>query len=345
MELRQCLPFFHPTTVLYIDDDRQLLSMLPLRVGVLPYRCFDDPLDLLDRIDAGEILTSLGLECWNSYTGEVGDPDAEGVLGLDKLSIYMRLFDPRRFALASVAVIDHAMPGMSGLTLCQRLGERACKRLLLTARADLGLAVAAFNEGLIDMYLSKDEPNLAAQIARAIRRLQGRYFSDDSRIMRDFLRRDDPALWADEVFFHLLHQHCADRGIVEYYAVNDPQGFLLMDAEGAGYLWLVFTEAQIEAHCLTARRLGAPGPVLAQMEGRRGVVFIGDPEGLTVLTPDQWRAACLPLTPIPGTRGRYYGVTRNADPVRLSPRAVLSFARYLDGARRAVEQGERRGAK
>lgn len=345
MESRQCLPFFHPTTVVYVDDDRQLLSILPLRVGVSPYRCFHDPLDLLDSLNSGDLLTSLDSECWNRYTGEVGDPDGEGVLGLDKWSIYMRLFDPARFDLLSVAVIDYAMPGMSGLTLCQRLAKWPCKRLLLTGRADLALAVQAFNDGLIDMFLSKDIPDLSAQVSRAIRRLQRRYFADSCLMMREFLLHDDRALWGDEVFAHLFERHCADRGIVEYYAINEPPGFLLVNAEGAGYLWLVFTDGQIEAQCLTARELGAPASVLAQIEGRQAVVFVGDAEGLTVLTPRQWQDACLPIAALPGRLGRFYGITRTADPIRLSPRAVLSYSRYLDGARWLVERPERRGTE
>ena len=207
------------------------------------------------------------------------------------------------------------------------------------------MAVQAFNDGLIDMFLSKEEPNLPSQVALAIRRLQVRYFADTSRMMREFLLRDDRALWGDEILAHLLQRHCADRGIVEYYAINDPQGFLLVDAEGAGYLWLVFTEAQIEAQCLTARELGAPAVVVAQMESRRAVVHIGDPEGLTVLTAGQWLDACLPLWPVPSHPERYYGITRTADPIRLSPRAMLSYARYLESADWLVERGERRGTQ
>ena len=343
MEPRQSLPFFHPTTVLYVDDDRHLLSILPLRVGVSPYRCFHDPHDAIDRLERGEILTSLELECWNRYTGEIGDPDSEGVLGLDKWTLYMRLFEPRRFDLASVAVIDYAMPEMSGLTLCRHLSAWPCKRILLTGQADPSLAVQAFNDGLIDMYLSKDDPDLPTQLAEAVRRLQYRYFLDTSRAMREFLLRDDCALWGDEIFSHLLARHCADCGIVEYYAVNDPPGFLLVTAEGSGYLWLVLTEPQIEAQCLTARQLGAPASVLARLEGRSAAIFVGDPEGMTVLSPTQWQGACLPISPIPGRPGRYYGITSRPDPIRLSPRAMLSYARYLENADWLTRQSERRG--
>lgn len=343
MESQKCLPFFHPTTVLYVDDDRHLLSILPLRVGVSPYRCFHDPHDVLDCLERGDVLTSLDLECWNRYTGEIGDPDCEGVLGLDKWTLYMRLFEPRRFDLASVVVVDYAMPEMSGLTLCRRLAAWPCKRLLLTGRADLGLAVQAFNDGLIDMFLSKEEPDLPAQVARAVRRLQYRYFLDTSRMMREFLARDDCALWADEVFSHLFARHCTDRGIVEYYAINDPVGFLLIDAEGSGYLWLLFNDAQLESQCLSARQLGAPPGVLARLEGRTAALFVGDPEGLTVLTPDQWHNACLPISGIPGRPGQYYGITTRPDPIRLSPRAVVSFARYLENADWLTERSEPRG--
>jgi CheY-like chemotaxis protein len=329
MDAQEFLPLYHPTTVVYVDDDRELLSLLPARTGVLPYKCFHDPLELVRRLGSGELPTALDLKCWNRYTGDVGDPDTEDVLGLDKWMIGMRVFNRHRFELVSVLVVDYDMPGMSGLTLCRRLADLPCKRLLLTGRGGAALAVQALNDGLIDMYLPKDQPDLDQQVSRAVRRLQRRYFAETSRLVADFLVKTNPAVWADEVIRVLFRQHCADRGVVEWYAVSDPLGYLMLDGQGNGNLWLVFGDDEIEAQCLAARQLGAPPGVIAQMEGRQAIVYVGDAEGNTVMNPHQWWSACLALTPIPGPTERFLAITRDAAPYRIGTDTVLSCDGFL----------------
>lgn len=323
------LPLYHPTTVVYVDDDREFLSLLPMRAGVLPYRCFHDPVEVLVRIGTGELPTALDLKCWNRYTGDVGDPDTEDVFGLDKWMIGMRVFNRNRFSLATVLVVDYEMPGMSGLTLCRRLGDLPCKRLLLTGRGDTALAVQALNDGLIDMYLPKSQPDLDEQVGQAVRRLQARYFADTSRMVTDFLLKANPGLWSDEVIQVLFRQHCRDRRVVEWYAVSDPLGYLMLDGQGNGNLWLVFSDQEIEAQCVAARGLGAPSGVIARMEGRQAIVYVGDAEGTTVMSPAQWWGACLTLTRIPGPSERFLAVTRGPEPYRVNAASVLSCDAYL----------------
>jgi len=330
MDPHQCLPFYHPTMVVYVDDDGELLHLLPPTVGVLPYRCYTGPAQLLAALERKDLLTEVDLHCWERVTGQIGDPDTNSALILDKWMIYLRLFNPRRFDLVSVLVIDYDMPGMSGLTLCRRLAHLPCKKLLLTGLGDLEMAVQALNDDLIDMYLPKSQPDLEVQLARAVRRLQRRYFADSARMVGDVLRQDDQSIWGNEVLCRLFQQHCTDRGIAEYYSVSDPRGFLLVTPGGEANLWLVFSDAEIEAHCFGARVLGAPAGVLAQLEGRQAIVFVGDFEGLAVLDTRRWWSACLPLTPVPGAGGLFFCTTQDAAPFRVTPASVRSYAHYLE---------------
>lgn len=330
METDDCLPFYHPTTVAYVDDDGELLQLLPPSVGALPYRTFTDPLDLLSAIDTGVLSTSVNLHCWNRYTGEVGDPDTENVLGLDTWMIFMRMFNPHRFRLLSVVVVDYRMPDMSGLTLCQRLAHLPCKKLLLTGQGDLPTAIQALNDGIIDMYMEKAQLKLPLELARAIDRLQRRFFADVSRMVRDFLHHGDCGIWTDSTLCRLFRQHCHDRGVVEHYAITDPRGFLMVDAAGSGSLWLVFDDTEVEARCESARRLNVPTDVLARMEARQGVVYVGDELGSTVLAPETWRRACVPLEPVPRRDRLFYAVVEDATEFQLHPDSLLTFSDYLD---------------
>lgn len=332
MENSRFLPYYHPTTVAYVDDDRSFLSIFPVRVGVAPYLCFDNPHELLTAFSAGRLSASMDLRCWINYTGEVGDPYTEEVLGLDKWMIYLRLFNPRRFEAVSVVVIDYQMPEMSGLDLCRELAPLPCKKILLTSREDRTLAVHAFNEGLIDTFLVKSQMNLENELAGAIRRLQVMYFREVTAMIAGFLLQDDPQLWGDVSFLRLFNQLCADRGVEEYYAVSDPTGLLLVYRDGNADLLLMYTDEEIDAHCYTAGRLGAPTGVVVQMQSRRALPYIGDDVGNTVLTEEQWWHACIPLLPMPGQQGRYYALASGPAPFAVSSDSILSFERYLANA-------------
>ncbi len=80
-----------------------------------------------------------------------------------------------------VVVSDFDMPGMNGLDLLQRvrLTHPASYRVLLTGRADLGVAVRALNEGAVHRFLLKpwDRVDLAGIIQIGLR---GRQAANDS---------------------------------------------------------------------------------------------------------------------------------------------------------------------
>lgn len=201
--------------------------------------------------------------------------------------------------------------------------------MLLTGRDDKALAVEALNEGLIDLFLPKGQPGVEQRLGAAVRQLQRRYFTREAAFIADFLRHDDETLWGDPGLAALFEQICADRGVVEYYAVTDPVGFLLVYRDGRADLLLVLTEAEVQSHCVAAARLGAPAGVLLQMQARRSVCFVGDDLGTTVLDGRRWWDACTPLHPVPGSRGRFYALVSGPAPFVVARDSVLSFEGYL----------------
>lgn len=319
----------HPTTVVYVDDDGDLLHMLPSKVGVLPFRTFSDPQEVVEEFLAGELSSALDLRCLTARDSDSARFPEETLVGIDKWMIYMRLFQRRRFDLVSVLVVDYEMPGLSGLDLCRELQQFPCKKLMLTGRGGYGLAVQAFNDGLIDQYIDKSQPDLPTHVADAVRHLQRRFFAESTGYVAEILRGSDGDVWMDEGVWALFNQHCVDRGIVEHYLVTDPRGFLAVDAAGCGHLWLVYDDDEIAAQAQTARRLGAPDQVVARLQGRQSVVFAPRRDAGMVLDYDEWARALLPLAKVPGYTGRFYAVTEGTAPFELKPGAVTSLEDYM----------------
>jgi CheY-like chemotaxis protein len=333
MEETVCLPFYHPTRVVFVDDDRTFLEFFPRSLGPgIPVSSYDSPRRLLADLAAGRIETRIDLKCWTSYSGRLTDQDHEHLLGLDKTMIFMRVFARRRFGTLSVAVVDFDMPEMDGLDLCHALSHLPCRKILLTGQATESQAVAAFNEGLIDCFVPKNIPNLKSVVLERIRRYQRAFIADASRLLRHALRTETTATWDDLGFGHLLHRLCEARGIVEYYAVADPaEGFVLVDAEGNGRLLLTFGADTLNAQLASARVSGAPTDILGRLARREAGLYFADEHSNKVLDADGWRRAYVDLRPFPTDPDRYYGLVEHCRPFDVSPTTVLGLKGYLAG--------------
>lgn len=331
MKTAKCLPFFHPTRAVFVDDDRSFLDMLPLRLSqAIPYTRFDSPSELLEELASGRIQAELELDWWDSFPATEPGRDKEQVVAFDKSLIFMRVFNRARFGLMSVLVVDYQMPEMSGLELCRRLSHLPCKRILLTGQADESIAVDAFNEGLIDLYLPKLHPRLDAELNLAIRRFQLAFLEQATRLISQMLQSQDPVIWGDPGFAHFFNQLCESQGVVEYYAVTDPNGYLLVDSQGSARLMLLFGEAELASQYQAALLSRAPEDVLGQVRERRCALHFASDDGGCVLSRAQWQRACVRLQAIPGHPDRYYAIVDPTMHDMVSPDTVLGLSGYLD---------------
>ncbi len=333
MQETQCLPFFHPTRVAFVDDDRKFLEFFPRTIGTdIPVSRYDSPRKLLADLAAGRIETRIDLKCWTAYGGHITDESHEHMLGLDKAKIFTRVFARQRFGSLSVAVIDFDMPEMDGLDLCRAISHLPCRKILLTGQATESQAVAAFNEGLIDCFVSKSDPHLKAAIRERILRYQRAFIADETRLIRHALRTETYATWDDLGLGHLLLGLREERGIVEYYAVSDPaEGYLLVDAEGNGLLLLAFCSPTLEAQWTSARLSGAPTDVLERLRKRQAGLYFSDERGDRILDPERWRHACVDLRPFPTDPDCYFGLVEHCRPFDVSPETVLGLRGFLAG--------------
>lgn len=319
-----CLPFFHPTRVAFIDDEVNFLNYFTRGLDLqVPISRYESPRMLLDELAFGRLPTRIDLDCWSNYRGQMLEDGYEQLMGLDKTMILMRLFNPQRFDVLSVAVVDYAMPEMDGIELCRRLSALPCRKILLTGQADESVAVDAFNEGLIDFFAPKDAPNVRHLIREQILRFQRDFISDASYLVRQALRSEHGQTWDDVGFCGLLEEIRERFGFVEYYAVSDPaEGFLLVDQHGRGRLLLTFSAAAIEAQFTAARLSGAPEEVLDRLAQEAVTTYFPSESGNQVLDAKAWRRACVPLTPFPNRSDRFYALLDHCEPFKVSPESV-----------------------
>lgn len=262
-------PYFYPTTVALIDDDQRFLESFEdlLRQEFLVRR-FDNAQHGLNHLIGADADHISRIARLGGYANSDAWPRDE----VDRLQLLLSSYVgqlrgyAKRFEAVSVAVIDLNMPGVDGLMICRALRRRPVRTILLTGNATERVALAAFNEGVIDRFVSKHEPNLIEMMCQHIRDLQNAYFRRITTTIRDALTLRFLSFLTEGRFLRYFTDLCAERNIVEYYVRVEPPGVDLIRADGRYWALLVLSPEEIERRIVAARAADADPALIARME-------------------------------------------------------------------------------
>lgn len=259
--------YYHPTTVVFLDDHQAFLESIPLALEEsVAYQTFSNPQKAIDYINGHTQYRPL-LEKDLLWT----DNNSPYHYKLDTKSILHKTLDNKRFSEPSILITDYAMPGSNynGLDVCNAIDNPYVKKILLTGVADEQIAIEALNNKVIDYYLKKNAQDILPQVNELIQRYQQSYFSDMTRVIREGLTMnraliDDPAIVG--YFFALIKQ----EGIVEYHLQAESSSssldFLMLDEHGKGYRLVIFDSEDLENHAEVAADADAPEALLEALK-------------------------------------------------------------------------------
>lgn len=323
-------PFYYPTTVVFVDDSKDFLSNFSMQFDPsMAYRLYTSPHDVLAFFkseDSDEFTNQL----FSSGDDVVGCPATTQTLNLDLSKLYREVYEPKRFAEVSTLVVDYAMPDINGLDLCTQLKDLPIKKILLTGEADAHTAVSAFNEGLIDQFILKSDPNVMEKICEVIHDMQLQYFLEKSALMTKMLAFDSPGFLTDPSFCERFHNICKTNRIVEYYLTENTGTFLLLDAQGGAKWLIVNSPEEIEMQVELARDNNAPADVIEKLQSERCVIHFWQPERAHEIDPIEWESYLLPAQKIVGKSVSYFYALVDNPPVSiLDPEGITSYKTYL----------------
>ncbi|MGD8430524.1 MAG: hypothetical protein PVH31_08950, partial [Ectothiorhodospiraceae bacterium] len=254
---------------------------------------------------SGDRRPSLHQRCLHQHRDAIGWPMREHLVRVDLAALEEEVTNPNRFREVSVLVADYAMPEMNGLALCGALGDRPVKRILLTGVGDEKLAVSAFNDGLIDRFVLKSQPNVAEEVNRAIESLQQEYFNDVSKLIRQSLAGDEAPFLADPAFAAVFHELVSNESVAEYYFVAEPNGFLMLTPDGRAKRLVVLTEADMTVHWEIARDQHAPADLTRLLGDRARIPYFWRSGGYYRPELSDWEQYLYPPRVVDGAQ-RYY---------------------------------------
>ena len=280
MTLRTILPYYHPTTVVMLDDNQRFLESFSLQLEEdSATLLFTSPQKCLATINSRIQMMPLDRRCLSWYREK--DSYARDIVRFDLALIEQEISNPERFADISVVIVDYAMPGMDGLEFCRQIENPRIKKVLLTGVADESIAVDAFNEGLIDRFLMKSDASVTDRINIILDDLKHQYFSEVSAGIQSTMTLQSPDFLHDQAFKSYFASLREKSGIVEYYYVEDPQGILMLDCAGNLTRLAVFSESQVQGMLFELRSLGVDKATLTAVQnGRLLPCFWGEAEDL-----------------------------------------------------------------
>ncbi len=255
-------PYFHPTTVVLVDDNEAFLHSLALEMpAAMAFHGFSNADSALDFMNEPCDLPPLVDRCFTLDRKN----DTEAVIRLDLGLIEQEIKHLERFRRVSVVLVDYAMPYVDGLEFCERLRDPYARRALFTGVADEKLAVEAFNAGLIHRYLPKQAATAAEAVIAFIGELEREYFNQYLARLKTTLALSPPAVLVDPEIAIRVQQLMHDERVAEYYLVNDPPGFLMLRANGSVIRLVLLDDADRQRQIDLVRRCGAPPEI------RRGI--------------------------------------------------------------------------
>ena len=231
--------FYHPTTTVYIDDNKDFLNSLTMKAEPGSYKVFDDPHEGLVYVETQFKL----IEDFSKGKPLSPDINTPNKLILPQNQICQKLNTLNRFAEPSVIVVDFSMPQLNGLDLCSQISNPNSKKVLLTGVANEKQAIHALNTDLIDFYVGKNEEDVVTRLASIVSTLNSRYFMDLMPLSNHDTMLQIPFLF-DANFADYFEQICEDLGVMEYYYVTNPGGFLLIDKLGKMSRLIVMTQQE-----------------------------------------------------------------------------------------------------
>lgn len=329
---------YHPTTVVFVDDDRNYLTGLSvdLDVSKFSFKMIYEP------VEAIEILRKYKP---NLFTARSIKRPEENLfdhrnIDINVGRIWREIYNPYRFSEISVVVVDYAMPGMDGISFASKirlLQNAPFKILLLTGEASAEKAVAAFNDKVIDKFVRKDAPNFEDVLNEAICELQKEYFLALSQLIMDSLVKNPEhpiVTWLDEpAFFNLFDQICKKHQIVEYYLTDVLGSFMFLDFEGNPSWLAVKNDEEMRAAYEVAESSGAefPPELLKAMYDRKKILYLHGQSISVSDNPEEVQSGLHHAIELKGNKANYYYAyidTPNA--YDIDREMVLSYRAYRD---------------
>lgn len=263
-------PFYFPTQVILVDDNKKFLRHLSVALPKdMVYTPFFEPDVALNYIiqSEQESLSSCLMDDFENRR-DLGTISRDFSFDHDILSSFFRR--KKRFTEVSTVITDYSMPVINGIELCRGIENKFTKRVILTGVKAEEEAVRAFNDGAINSHLLKGEYDILEDVRNATLNYKNQYFLDMCEHINVYLGKTH--FLNDTAFSKYFSSVIEEKNIVEYYMAY-PGKLLCFDNKGKHYLLIVETHETLFYQTEVAKERKAPDDLILKLDTGSFVTF------------------------------------------------------------------------
>lgn len=320
-------PFYFPTSVVFIDDNTDFLENLSLQLDPdLAFLLYDSPTEALTALNEAPSTTIAQLV--SCHDGVQCLPLNHHIIDISLDKIHKEVYNQRRFEQISVAVVDYDMPGIDGIEFCKNIKNTGIKKILLTGKADEKVAVQAFNQGIIDCFITKQDKDVINILNKSVSQLQHAYFRHSERMLAEALVMGRFDFLHDSLFLEEFNSICARLKIVEFYLCSATDGIFMLNAKGKSYLLIIPSEGFLPSQYEIAVEMNAPQELLDALKSKKVVPYFWRNGGHYFPGNTDWRNDLFPAIEFKGRKNYTYAIVEN--PALFEADKILTYHMFLD---------------
>ncbi|KAB2836909.1 MAG: response regulator [Caedimonadaceae bacterium] len=309
LSMKSVLSYFTPTEVVLLDDDIIFLESTELHLTALNVilKAFNNPLEAIDHIEKhNTVLTPKDLD-----------------------KIHLQIYSSNRFKQISTIIVDYDMPGMNGLEVCRQIRSPHIQKIMLTGAATHKIAVDAFNEGLIDQFIQKDDLDALTKLEASIAKAQERYFELKSHdfINQLYIEYPETEVLKDPIFVDFFLNFVQEKQVSEYYLLDTMGSFLFLSDSGNPSALFVFNEEMLETQEDMIPESGRSTDLAQEVYAKKQAICFYPFKNQEKYDPVNWKNYLQLLKPLESDSTLFYAYV--SDLTNLDQSKIISFKDYL----------------
>ncbi|MDH5408315.1 MAG: response regulator [Gammaproteobacteria bacterium] len=329
MKYSSVYPYYYPTTVTVVDDNRDFLVNFGLMFNEdVAYKLYHSPIKALQALNNEDVSNPVSNQCLAPFYGVYDTSIQDNIISVDVSKIQSVATDKNRFTENAILIVDYDMPDMDGLQLCQMINNKNIKKIMISGVADEKIAVDAFNRGIIDKFILKNDKQAISKINDCIYDFQNKYMHEKTTVLKNTLNikaygfLNDPGFI--QYFFYLLER----MNVVEYYLVSNPAGFLLFTQSGDMHRLLVMDDDDMISQIEVISDQDGPFELRDMIEKRDVLPCFFKTDGFYNSEISDWKSCIYPSHRINSEHNYYVAVVENVSGDEISE--YYSYDNYIE---------------
>lgn len=281
---------YFPTKIAIIDDDDAFLQTLSF---YLPgdHQLFNRSNAALEALLGYRPQISDAFWLKSNVEADIRDGMCDGVheksLIIDTSKMTEVLNNKEKYQDISVVIIDFKMPEVDGITILEALKNKPFKKILLTANGGSKLGVKAFNDGLIDYFIPKDEENLLGKLKNIVQKLKAEYFFNITQRLQE-CSTHVAEINANAALKNYFNELLIKRSICEFYLVDLAGAYILLDEQHKKHYFVMHTADQLQELAEIAEQDGASTDTIHQIKSGHRIPFFGQNKNYWEVPGREW---------------------------------------------------------